>query len=217
MAELYINGVTTSKARTGNNQRTAVNGTRDGALYVADYRLMAALEGRIFHTAVGSLTTPTTFRVGIQTLQPELVIDVPTGTAIIPVEIAVHLETLAGTITEIVAMTGTALRGAGTSTAGSALSTRTDRQVSSACNIYYTYSGNATAIAGTLEFWRVGFPWVTATAEGNAIMKFEYSLEKNTPQVIVGPGSVSLCVGATGTAPTGYITADWIELPASGV
>ena len=217
MADLYTTAQTTSKERYANGQSIRLKSSRDGALYTMSYKLNMAIEGRVFHTSVGALTTPTTFRVGIQTLQPELVIDVPSGTSIIPVEIAVHLETLAGTLTEMVAMTGTALRGAGTSTAGSAASTRTDRVVSSACSVYYTYSGNATAISGAVEFWRYGFPWVTATAEGNAFMKFTYSMDEHTPQVVVGPGSISLCVGATGTAPTGYITASWIEVPSASV
>ena len=215
MADLYINGVTTSKARSGNNQRIAVTGTRDGAIYTCDWILAAALEGRLFHTQVGTVTTPVATKVVMITLQPELVIDVPSGTTIVPVEIAVYLETFAGTLADIVAMTSTALRGAGTSTVGAALSTRTDRVVSSTCSIYHTYSGNAVAVAGTIEFWRYGEPWILATAEGNPTMKFEYSVRKNTPQVVVGPGSVSLCIGATGTGPTGYWTASWVEMPSS--
>jgi hypothetical protein len=201
----------------GNGQRTPVSGTRDGAIYVQDWVLNMAVEGRVFHTAVGSLTTPTAFRVGITTLQPELVIDVPAGTSIIPVELAVYWETAAGTISELVAMTGTAVRGAGTSTAGSALSTRTDRPVTSGCSVYYTYSGNATAMSGTVEFWREGFTFVHATTEGNPLMKFVWAVNRNTPQVIVGPGSVSLYIGGTGAAPTGYITATWVELPSSAI
>ncbi|MFA6046963.1 MAG: hypothetical protein WC718_18415 [Phycisphaerales bacterium] len=214
---LTIQGQTTSKGRFGNGAIVPVTGTRDGAIYVADYVQALALEGRLFTTEIGTLTTPTTFRIGVTTLQPELVIDVPSGSAIVPVEISVHLETLAGTITEIVAVTSTALRGAGTSTAGAALSTRTDRPVASGCSVYYTYSGNAVAVAGDIEFWRWGFPWVTATAEGNAIMKAEWHLNRNTPQVIVGPGSVSLYIGATTTAPTGYVFASWLELPSSAI
>jgi len=217
MADIYLQGQTTSKGRYGNGATVKATGTRDGALYVADYIHALAMEGRVFHQGVGSLTTPTAFRIGITTLQPELVIDVPTGTTIIPVEISVHLETLAGTISEIVAMTGTALRGAGTSTAGAPLSTRTDRPVTSGCSTYYTYAGNAVAMSGTVEFWRWGFPWVTATAEGNPIMKAIYNVRDNTPQVIVGPGNLSIYIGGTTAGPTGYVTCSWAELPSTSI
>ncbi len=217
MADLKIKGQTTGKSREANGNMIFVTGTRDGAIYTMDYILAAALEGRLFHTQVGTVTTPLATHATTATLQPELVIDVPSGTAIIPVEIAVYLETFAGALADVVAMTSTALRGAGASTAGSALSTRTDRAVTSGCSIYHTYTGNAVAVAGTVEFWRYGNPWITATAEGNPIFKFEYSVQKNTPQVVVGPGSVSLCIGAATTGPTGFWTASWIEVPSSTI
>lgn len=214
MADLKILAQTTGKQRVGNGVMVSATGTRDGALYVADYILGMAIEGKVFHAQLGSATTPVTFRVGLTALQPEFVIDVPSGTTIIPIHLGVYLEAAAGTVTEIVAEVSQALRGSGTSTAGTIMSTRSSRANSSSCLFYYTYSGNAVAASNPLEFWRDGF----AIAQAAGVpAKFRYDVQQQTPQVIDGPGALSIYIDGTGTAPTGYIKASWIELPTTAL
>lgn len=209
MADIYIKGATTSRERVGNNQRVLATGTRDGALYTARYALAAALEGKLFSVRLGEATTPTTFRVGYDADQPEIAIDVPTGTAIIPVEIGVYLEDSGGTDTEMVAEASPALTGAGTSTTGTIISNRLNSGQASACTYRYTYSGNGTAPASYVEFWRAGYPFADAT--GNPAKLFAWLMEHAAPLVLVGPASLLLHISGTGTAPAGYAKVSWIE------
>lgn len=217
MADLKIIGQTTSKSRAGNAGTVGVTGTRDGAIYVADYILAMAMEGRLFHAGTGSASSPSTFTAtaSYDATQPELVVDVPSGTTIIPVRMMVYFETSAGTLNEWWAVTSTGVVGAGTSTAVTPLSTRTSRDVASTCSCYTLYSASGTAPAGTIELYRAGYPFADAT--GNPEKRWEWSLQTGTPQVIVGPGALAVYALGAGTAPTGYLKASWIELPSTGI
>lgn len=214
MADMNILGVTTGRAVVGNNVRVPQAGTRDGIAYGMDWIISKALEGKLFTAQVGSLTTPTTFRAAIDLDQPELVIDVPSGTTIIPVHVAVYLEDAAGTDNEILAAANPALCGAGTSTAGTILAKRLNGSFASACKFYYTYSGNCTAPANYDEFFRDGNAFVQAAAVKN---KFEWTPALSPPPVIVGPGSLVLWIDGTTTAPAGYAKVSWVEFLSSDV
>jgi hypothetical protein len=214
VADLYINGVTTSKARSGNNTRLAATGTRDGALYTCPYVLNMALEGRVFHVSHGTVTTPITF-IAYDADRPDLGIDVPTGTTIIPVRILVYLEDMAGTDNEIIVEANRNLLGASTSTALTIYNVRTDAPMATGCSAYGTYTANATAVTVASEFWRAGDP--IAQAAGSPLKTFLWNLEDGTPQVLVGPASISLHVSATTTQAAGFVKASWIELPSSSI
>jgi len=184
-------------------------GTPDGALHTADYVLGKALEGRLFHAAVGSLTTPTTFRVGADADQPEAVIDVPTGTTIVPVSIQAYLEDAAGTDNEIVAQANPAVVGAGTSTTGTIYSARLNSGESSRCTFRYTYSGNGTAPSSYIEFYRDGNAFANeADTRG---LKFAWSIQQAAPVVLVGPAALVIYIDGTGTAPAGYLQLAFME------
>src|SRR5689334_5470783 len=126
MAQAFLQAQTTGSQRVGNGVQRIAEGTKDGAAFGADYWLKLALEGRLFLASVGTLTTPVTFSIGLTALQPSVVVDVPAGTAIIPLYLNVHLEASAGTINEVVFLTSESAIGAGTSTAITPRSTRTD-------------------------------------------------------------------------------------------
>lgn len=214
MSDIFINGVTTGRAVVGNNSRIGAAGTRDGVLYTADWELSKAMEGKVFQAQVGTLTTPTTFRIGIDLDQPELVIDVPEGTTIIPVSIDVYLEDAGGTDTEVVAAANPALCGAGTSTLGTILAKRINGSFASACKMYYTYSADCTDPASYDEFWRGGNAFVQAAAVQN---RFAWNRAVSPPPVIVGPASLVLWIDGTTTAPAGYVKVCWVEDSSSNV
>jgi hypothetical protein len=207
MADNYINGVTTGKAVVSNNQRIQQTGTRDGAAYSCEYILGKAIEGKLFTAQLGTLTTPVTFRVAADADQPEMTIDVPLGTTIIPVSMRVHLEDSAGTDNEIVVQANPALCGAGTSTAGTVLAHRLNSGLTSACIYRYTYSGNCTLPANVVEFWRDG----NAFADSIGGRMYEWNLQSGAPVVLVGPASIVVYIDGTGTAPAGYAKVTWME------
>src|SRR4029077_10167349 len=78
-------------------------GSRDGALFVADYVTKLGLHGRIINASVGVSITPVTFATTAAwaITQPSLSIDVPAGTAVIPISFQVALQTEAGTLNTV--------------------------------------------------------------------------------------------------------------------
>jgi hypothetical protein len=217
MSQTMLKGVTTSKEVVGNNGQVQAAGTRWGFAYEMDWIAAMALEGRLFWTSrAEALVTPVAGRATILALQPELVIDVPAGTSIIPIQIACQVEVAAGTLNEFFAISSRAVRGAGTSTLGAAINVRGDAPVASACTVYHTYSANAAATASPIYFFRAGYPFAHATTD--PLLKWVYSIREHTPMVIVGPGSISVHFGSgAGGAPTGFITASWVEVPSSTI
>lgn len=215
MPQSFFQAQTTSAQRVSNGQQRIAEGTKDGAAYGADYWLKLALEGRLFLASVGTATTPITFKVGFTAAQPELAIDVPTATAIIPLYILVQLETSAGTINEVVVQSSEAAVGAGTSTVITPRATRTDNQVATGCTVYSAYSGAGATPTNTREFYRSGYAFADTTV--GPLKVFEWNARSGAPQVIVGPGSLVVYVGGTSTAPTGFIKCVWAELPTTGI
>lgn len=217
MPNLYAIPATTLRQRvTGQGGNIGLQSTKDGALYTADFVLGAALEGRVFNAAVGTATTVATFLATWVESKPQLNIDVPAGLAIIPTRISIYLETSAGALVECFATTGTNAIGAGTSTAVTPLSTRTDRPAGgSGCTVNSLYSAAGTTQTGQVEFWHDGYAFADTTL--GPIKFFEWDWKDN-PQVIVGPGSLAIYISSNGnTAPTGFIRANWIELPTTGI
>jgi hypothetical protein len=213
MADLRIIGQTTSKARVGNGANVGVTGTRDGAIYVADYIQALAMEGRIFHVSHGTITTPITF-LAYAAKRPVFALDVPTGTAVIPTRIDVFLESAAGTVTEIIAGTVGNVLGAGTSTALTPACTRTDRPVASNCSAYGNYTADSAAFTNDVEFWRAGTPIAAAAGVPNL---YTWKISDGNPQVLVGASALYLFVAATSTQATGFVKVTYAEVPSSAL
>jgi len=185
--------------------------TPDGSVFTADWLHALALEGRVFNASVGTATTPITFKTGYTTAQPELAVDVPSGTTIIPIYVGVYLEDSAGTDNEVVMLTSTTAVGAGMSTAITPKSSRTDNPIATNCSVYSAYSGNGTAPTVNAEFFRAGYAFADANTQPPKL--FEYDVRRAPMQVVVGTGSLVVYVGGTTTAPAGFIKAVWAELP----
>lgn len=213
MADLRIVGQTTTKGRVGNGANVGVTGTRDGAIYVADYIQALAMEGRLFSVSHGTITTPITF-LAYAVKRPVFALDVPAGTAVIPTKIEVYLEAAAGTVTEIVAGTVGNILGAGTSTALTPVSTRTDRPVTTGCSAYGNYTADSAAFTNDVEFWRTGTPIAAAAGVPNL---FTWKVSDGNPQVLVGASGLYLFVAATTTQATGFVNVTFAELPASAI
>lgn len=190
-----------------------IRALRDGSLTVADWVFAMAIAGYGHVASVGTATTPITFKTGFTAAQPEIAIDVPAGTTIVPLHILVSLEDSAGTDNEIVFETANNAVGAGTSTAITSrnLINGSNTGLPTGCSIYSAYSGNGTAPTSTVEFWRHVYPFADATKD--PVKSFEWSFDRHAPVIVAGAGSLVGYVGGTTTAPAGYIKVAWIELP----
>ncbi len=214
MPNLYGAAKTTSRQRV-NAGDVQLQTTKDGALYVADFVLSMALEGRVFNASVGTASTVATFLATWVESKPQLNIDAPTGTTIIPLRIQVWLEAQAGALTEVFATTGTNTIGVGTSTVVTPTSTRTDRPLTSGCVVSSLYSVAGTTQTGQTEFWHTGYNFADATTHPGKDFSWIW---RDCPHIIVGPGSLAIYIDANGnTAPTGFIRCEYIELPSTGV
>ena len=214
MASIFVNAAERgSVSRSSEGTQLQLRGSRDGALFVADWYDAHAMEGRVFSANMGGVTTPLTFLITLAN-RPDAWIRVPDGTMILPLSAHVVLEDYAGTDTEIDMRIAQNDIGNGTSSAATVgpVSMRTDAPVTSNCVARQLATGDATAETNPMTIWRAEVS--TANAAGNDAAGFHHitRAEMGYP-VLVGPSTWELFVAATTTQATGYVIMTWVEFP----
>lgn len=218
MSELYLNAKQQNISRASDGTLVGLRGTRDGAFYSVDLYRALALEGRTFIAQLGSASDPSTAMDAYNAVRPEMVVDVPDGTTIIPLLIQIHLESHGATLHEAFALASRTLGNApGNGTVIIVKPVRTDNPgIASRCTAYATLTGDITTpvSTGSIEFWRSGHP-VDWDVAGEPTPMMLWSAQRHVPPIIVGSGS--LTIYASGTTPTGFIVVSWAELPESAL
>jgi hypothetical protein len=229
MALVKGKGIHTTAASFGAEGADAyIRMTRDGALFTADWFLAQALAGNCFALNSGKLTTPDTLNAGAAADgEPDLLINVPTGTVIIPTYIGIEYED-SGTalVLDTFAVVSNQYDNAVTATAETTniMNMRTDKPKGSACSAYSVLTGGgATLETGNfVEFWRpfAGFGedafngstgWVNPAING-----CKWSIrDAVVPPIVKGQGALAVFAG--GQAQTGFITVMWVELPSAAL
>ena len=213
---------------TSDGDLMALRGTRDGAVFTADWFLAAALEGRAFGVNHGTGTTPLATDPGaLVVAEPDLLIQVPVGTTIIPTYIEYAIEdTDTADPLEVVAVASSAATQSASGTAGTALTIhnmRTDDPIASLCTADYTCTGGVTPYTGNfIEFFR-GYAgdatdqYQAATAQTVATAtRYNWSASKTmVPPIMTGVSQ--LCIYVVGTVATAWITVIWVEFPSSSI
>lgn len=215
----YVVG-TSSKGKTNTDDAfLAVQGTKDGAIYAADWVFSKALEGKIFVAQSGTGTSPTTFNATYSAAEPDLYVYVPSGTNIIPIYVSVCFEdTGTAQVMDVMAVASSTGDSAVTGTALTVYPLRTDAPSATVCTAtgVVTAAGTSPLAGYYYEFWRpyAGFGedafnsstgWVNSGIHGAS-----WSLRQSgIPPIITGGGSLS--VYASGQAATGFITVMWVE------
>lgn len=209
-----LTGAASPTRKTSDGVEAAARMLRDGTLSVADFFTVCTIEGVMCHADVGASTTPITFKTGFTAAQPELAIDVDDGYTIIPACVQVHLEDSAGTDNEIVmqASKGTKIT-AGTSTAITPRNANTGYSAPTGVSVFSAYSGNGVAPTTPAELWRTGYAFADTTVGPHKVYQWNPWLYASA--VVKGPGALALYVGATTTAPAGYIKASFVVLPST--
>ncbi len=195
-----------SRAKDGNELLERL--LRDGSFIAADWFVAMALEGRVFTANYGQAVTAVTCKTGFTPAQPDMNLDVPAGTTVIP--LAFHLTTfaMAGTVNHFFLQGGSGnVVGNATSTAADSLTSIIQGQgpVATACTARkaYTVSGTppgtgSNNLPGSLvEF--VSFESPAAAAAGVATY-YDWNCNFFLPTIITGPGSVSGYGVSTSTA-----------------
>jgi hypothetical protein len=206
---------------------------RDGSLSIANFAQTLALEGRVFIAQAGTATTPVTFGAGsIDTTEPDLVVEVPSGTVILPLYLSLHMEAYgSNAIFECIASYGTGGVAANyTCTHGAAITPvnmKAATGITSACTIHSGMNGSSWTYqtGSVVEFFRNGMQSaITKSTAVNNIANldsptgylFEWSAKQTGVQPIV-IGAAALTVFAAAQASTGYIKLVYAELPTSAV
>ncbi len=223
MSELEILAQQQNVARKSDGQWLPPRGTRDGAMFTADWLTALTLEGRVFGMngasgGIGYGSSPITFEGVYAATSVDIGLDVPDGTVVIPISIEVNLQTTGGSLFEVFALASRTLQATSGATAGTIVPFRTDAPVATNCTGYIT-DGDVTATdpntTGSYEFWRSGYPSDPDVAL-NPNPRYSWSaINDGVGPVIVGPGSLALYV--SGTSGVGFATVIWAELPESAI
>ena len=212
MASIILNAAERgSVTRVAEGAALQARGTRDGALFVADWYEAHALEGRIFSATFGAVTTPLTFLITLAN-RPDMWIRCPDGTMILPLVETVTLEAFAGTDTEIDIRDAQNDIGNGTSSAATVgpLNNRTDAPIASVCTARQLATGDTTAETNPKSLWRGTINTASAAGNDNAAMKTLTRAMMGYP-VGVGPYTWETFVAATTTQADGYGIKHWVE------
>ncbi len=204
--------MTSPERSTSDAVYKAIRGLRDGTLSTADFFTVCTLEGVMNHAQLGTTTTPVAMLgTGVIATTPQLVVDVDDGYSIIAAAIQVHLEASAGTVNEIVACTSKGTKIGGSSTAVTQLNANTGYSPAIGASAFHTVTAGTTPTTPN-EFWRTGYAFADTTV--GPVKVFSWSAQGLAP-VVKGPGALSLMIGATTTAPTGYAKIAYVVLPST--
>ena len=136
-----------------------VRALRDGTLLSMPWLTAKAIEGKVFAVNSGVLGTPDTFNAAIADGEQDLLVNVPSGTTIIPVYIQVNVED-SGTaaVVDACAVASNIYDNTGlTATTETIMNMRTDKATGgSQCAAYSVVTANGTAVetGNFVEFWR---------------------------------------------------------------
>jgi len=219
----YVTGIQPDTFTT-DDQYSKAQGTRDGAIWTADWVLARCAEGRVFCANAGTVTTPVAFGAGvIDEDEYDLHIAVPSGTTIGILSVVAVLEVVGtNALMEVMAKTGTGST-CGAGTAITPRNLRSDAPFTSNCTI----TAAATATSGVeitgAEFYRdcIGKIATVATAGDSS-----GDLKRRFPWNHKEAGYIPIVVGATGAAcgvfcgsqaGQGFITVVYVEVPSTRI
>ena len=201
---------TTSPEVVSDGTKRDVVATRDGAIFSADWYLKQLMRGRIHQVAGGATdqgaTDPGTFGAGaLDTDEFDLLVTVPTGTIIIPLEYTVVMEKFGATgILEILLA-----RGSGAIGGGSALTLvpvnqnmASNKKSALTNNIVALDAGGGTALTQEAEIWRDGLQLVEdIAANDNAAWPSRFQFKAEGPadlHIVKGPTFIAGWVSSVG-------------------
>lgn len=190
----------------------AATGAPTGELFTVGWQHRLAMAGRVYTANIGAAHTPVSFaKTTYDADQPQFVLDVPDGTVAVPLRAHLSLQDSAGTDTAMAILHSSVNVGAGTSTAVTPVNNRTGGD-STNCSVYTLYTGNGTDPTTGTEMWMEHFiyPFADATTDPAKIFDADF---QSAPLFIRGTGSLVFYIVGTTTAPAGYLSVSWAELP----
>ena len=210
----------TTPVRVGEDDVKDIAGTRDGALHTVDWLQALILEGRGFSIQMGTEDAPVDLTVAIDDILVWALVDIPAGTTAIPIFAQGVIATWSdGTLLNMMIEIDRAkTRYASGGTAYTPLNLRTDTPIASLATAFVDADTvpSAKSVGGSLEIYRESIE-VNVGDAADYWPPMEY--EPDHPEMVVGPASMIFHFGAAngGTAPTGYGSMQWIEMPTTAI
>lgn len=218
MSDLFIQTNTNTLLPQGNGGRRIVEGTRDGALFTAEFVMKLAMQGRIFCATDADADDKTAAAAtSFADTTPTFIIDVPSGTTAIPLK--VHL-TQAGTVAGAVifvtlAVSSGAISYASGGVAETIYGARSDKPVTQNCAFYSNPTTTTGLLTKQVASYQMGQD--VSPAEG-AVPEVLWTPQKNGfPLFVVGPASFGVFTYAGTTGPQWLWDLSWAEVPSTWV
>jgi len=216
MSDIRVNSRVSPETGGPNAGLILQHGTPDGASYVESRMQSLVRKGTLFTANGGTGSAPATFAGAFDADGPDFVLDVPSGTSIMPVYLSVTYETVGTTL--LLETFASASGTLGAVSAGTAVTPRSMRvgggggTSNCTANVAVDAAG-ATAQTGALvEFARNGYQLAEdmAATEDWATRTFTWAAGRDGPApLVIGDGSIF--VHAAAQAGTGFITLSWAE------
>jgi hypothetical protein len=222
MTDLRINATVTPDRQTSDGNWVAGRGTRDGALFVADWTMALAMEGRAFLLQFGTEDAPINSTTSIDDALVEAVVDVASGTTAIPY----YGQGVVGTwqngtlYNYMIEIDNAKARYTSGGTSFTPLALRTDAPIASTSTAYVgpDVTVSAKSAGGSLEVYRESIEVnVGDAADYWPKMEYKALADAGVPPIVVGAGSVLVHFGAATGDATVYGNLQWFEIPSSMV
>lgn len=222
MSDIFGIAQQQSLSRVTDGNRAAVRLTRDGSVINLPWFQALVLEGRVFQaagpdgfTAFTPLTLLALASFGDD--DKTLFVDIPDGTAAIPLSCDVNFQATGAAIVHAVGFTADALNGTGgTETAITQKNLRRDSPVASAATCAHTADTEADVVTG-VEVQL--FQYRTAQDLDGVALAPGYrwdAFRSGFSPVVLDAGSININMAPT-TSGTGWAVSVWAELPESAI
>ena len=222
MVDLRVNATVTPSRATGDGSWIEGRSTRDAALFVADWTMALALEGRAFMLQFGTEDAPINSTGSIADTTVEAIVEAVSGTTVIPYYGQGVVGVWGGNtlLNYMIEVDNTASRYNTGGTAFTPLALRTDAPIASTSAAYVgpDITADASTTGGSLEVYRESIE-VNVGDAADYWPKMEYKplADAACPPIVVGAGSVLVHFGAATADAVVYGNLQWLEIPSTMV
>lgn len=200
---------------TSDGQKEMLWATLDGGLITEEAVQALVMDGRVFHARVGSATTPVTLDGAWANTDPDISMDIPGGTTVIPLRIAVVYEAFGTDATvETITLCSQTLGAASAGTLFTSVNYRLRHTRNSAVKVYVGPTVTSGYTGTHFELYRdcQQLAGTQAAGEGGIPYRVEWNYKKNPPVPLL-EGDATMQTWGTGQATSGYIDWVWAEIP----
>ena len=225
MSNIKVNAKTTGVGQAGQGTYRDAAGTLEGAVITADLSYLLSLNGSIFVANNALDTSVATFAGAYDADGPDLVIDVPLNTTIVPLSIQVQYEAVGTTLLlETFASISNSLAGTTTVTGGGTvtpINARIGDASTSGCTVSYSVdAAGCTAQTGRIYDIRLGgfelAEAMAATEPGWPERNWKWSAKQEGFYPIMD-GESSMFIHCASQAGTGFIRVVYYEVATSNI